>query len=168
VNGETKVLYDVRTEGAPVGRTVASGVGGVLVGVLLLAIAWKRPERAARLFGLFWVAAWGGLSALTVHGIAARHRDAQRWVGTRSVEVVEGVVTDLVPATSNDQGIETFRIGGRAFRIEDGQTKRPGLNRSFVRGGPIRGGSTVRLTVHGESILVVEQLAPPPASNPGP
>ena len=168
MNGETKVLYDVRTEEAPVGGTIASGVGGVLVGALLVAIVWKRPERVARLFGFLWIAAWGGGAAFTAHGIAARHREAQGWIGTRAVEVVEGVVTDFSPATTNDRGIETFRIGDRAFRVEDGQTKYPGLNRSGVRGGPVRGGSTVRLTIHGESILVVEQLAPPPPPAPAP
>jgi hypothetical protein len=163
VNGETKVLYDIREEGAPVRGAISSGVGGVLVGVLLLAIVWKRPERTARVFALLWVVGWGGIAAFTAHGISARHRDARGWIDRREVEVVEGVVEKLSPATSDRKGVETFQIGERLFRVEDGQTKVPGLNRSSVRGGPVRGGATVRLTLHGESILRVEELAPPPA-----
>jgi hypothetical protein len=166
VKGETKVLYDIRTEGAPVGGTISSGIGGVLVGVLLLAIVWKRPERAARLFAFLWIVGWGGLAAWSAHGIASRHRDAKGWFSSRSVEVVEGPVSNFSPATSDQKGIETFQIGERFFRIEDGQTKAPGLNRSAVRGGPIRNGATLRLTVHGPSILRVEELAPAPASPP--
>ena len=166
MSGETKVLYDIRTEGAPAGGTIASGVGGVLVGVLLLVVVWKRPERAARVFALLWIVGWGGLAAVSAHGISSRHRDAERWIESRSVEVVEGVVDRLSPATSDRRGVETFFVGERLFRIEDGQTKVPGLNRSSVRGGPVRSGATVRLTVHGDSILRVEELAPPPAAPP--
>lgn len=164
MSGETRVLYDIRNEDAPVGGTIVSGVGGVLVGALLLAIVWKRPDRAARLFALLWIAGWGALSALTVYGIASRHRDAKGWLENRSVDVVEGKVTKLSPATADRKGFETFQIGTRLFRIEDGQTKTPGLNRSSVRGGPIREGATVRLTVHGASILLAVELAPPPAA----
>jgi hypothetical protein len=163
VTGDTKVLYDIRTEGAPVGGTISSGVGGVLVGALLLAIVWKRPERAGRLFAILWIAGWGGLAAWSANGIASRHREAKGWLESRSVDVVEGSVSNLSPATSDQKGIETFQIERRLFRVEDGQAKVPGLNRSSVRGGPIRSGATVRLTVHGESILRVEELAPPPA-----
>lgn len=161
MNAETKVLYDVRHESAPVGGSIASGVGGALVGVLLLAIVWKRPERSARLFALLWILGWGGLSAWNAIGIATRHHDAKSWLETRDVEVVEGLVEKLAPATSDRKGIETFQIGERLFRIEDGQTRTPGLNRSSVRGGPIRSGATVRLTVHDGTILRVEELAPP-------
>lgn len=164
----TKVLYDIRNESAPVGGTVASGVGGVLVGALLLAIVWRRPERAARLFAVLWIVGWGGLAAWSALGIAARHRDAKGWLETRAVEVVEGVVEELSPATSDTRGVETFRIGESLLRIEDGQTRRPGLNRSSVRGGPVRSGATVRLSVHDGTILLVEELAPPPAPKPAP
>ena len=166
MSGETKVLYDIRTEGAPFGGTIASGVGGVLVGVLLLAVVWKRPERAARLFAILWIVGWGGLAAVSAHGISSRHRNAAEWLDSRAVVSVEGVVERLSPATSDHKGVETFFIRDRLFRIEDGQTKVPGLNRSSVRGGPVRSGATVRLTVHGESILRVEELAPPPATPP--
>ena len=166
MNGETKVLYDIRNEGAPVGGTIASGAGGVLVGVLLLAIVWKRPDRTARLFGLLWMVGWGGLAAVTAHGIVSRHQDAKGWIATRSVEVVEGPVRNFSPATSGAEGNETFQIGTRLFRIQDGQTKVPGLNRSSARRGPIRDGAMVRLTVHGPSILRVEELAPAPQSLP--
>ena len=166
MSGETKVLYDIRTESAPVGGTIASGVGGVLVGVLLLAVVWKRRERASRVFAFLWIVGWGGLAAVSAHGISSRHRDAAGWIEVRSVDVVEGVVERLSPATSDRKGVETFFVGERLFRIEDGQTKAPGLNRSSVRGGPIRSGATVRLTVHGESILRVEEIAPPPATPP--
>ena len=84
------------------------------------------------------------------------------------MEVVEGVVEELSPATSDTRGVETFRIGERLLRIEDGQTRRPGLNRSSVRGGPVRSGATVRLSVHDGTILLVEELAPPPAPKPAP
>lgn len=164
MNGETKVLYDIRTESAPVGGTIAAGAGGALVGVLLLAIVWKRPERAARLFALLWIAGWAGLAAWSVAGVAGRHREAGTWLATRAVEVAEGEVTDFSPATGDKRGVETFRIGDRLFRIEDGQTRAPGLNRSSVRGGPIRPGATVRITFHGESILLVEEVAPAPAA----
>jgi hypothetical protein len=166
VVGETKVLYDIRNEGAPVGGTIVSGVGGVLVGVLLLAIVWKRPDRTARLFGLLWIVGWGGLSAVTAFGIVSRHQDAKGWIATRSVEVVEGPVWSFSPATADASGNETFQIGARLFRIEDGQTKTPGLNRSSARRGPIRDGATLRLTVHGTSILRVEELAPAPEVRP--
>jgi hypothetical protein len=162
VSGEARVLYDIRKEEAPVGGTIAAGVGGVLVGFLLLAIVWKRRERVALLFAVSWIVGWAGLAAWTAHGISSRHDEAREWVETRSVEVVEGPVTHLSPASADRGGIETFRIGERIIRIEDGQRKLPGLNRSSVRGGPIRSGATVRLTLHGESILVVEELAPPP------
>jgi len=162
VSGEAKLLYDIRTQSAPVGGTIAAGAGGILVGVLLLVIVWKRPDRFARLFALAWILGWGGLSAVSAYGISSRHRGAQAWLDTRAVEVAEGPVSNLSPASSDRKGIETFMIGERLFRIEDGQTKVPGLNRSSVRGGPVRSGATVRLTVHGESILRVEELAPPP------
>lgn len=164
MTGETKVLYDIRTEPAPVGGTVASGLGGVLVGVVLLAVVWRHRERAARVFALLWIFGWGGLSAYSALGILSRHRDAQGWLEARSVEVVEGVVENLSPATADRSGVETFRIGERIFRIEDGQTKAPGLNRSSVRGGPVRGRATVRLTLHEGTILRVEELAPPAAA----
>ncbi len=163
MSAETKVLYDIRTEPAPVGGTIVSGLGGVLVGVVLLAVVWRHRQRAARTFALLWIFGWGGLSAFTAYGIASRHRDARGWLESRSVEVVEGKVDQLSPATSDQKGIETFRIGDRLFRIEDGQTRTPGLNRSSVRGGPIRSRATVRLTVHDGTILRVEELAPPPA-----
>lgn len=163
VNGEAKVLYDIRREEAPVDGTIAAGVGGVLVGFLLLAVVWKRRERVALLFALSWIAGWAGLAAWTAHGISSRHDEAREWLETRAVEVLEGPVTNLSPASADRGGVETFRIGDRIVRIEDGQKKLPGLNRSSVRGGPIRSGATVRLTIHGESILVVEELAPPPA-----
>lgn len=166
MNAEAKVLYDIRTQSAPLTGSIASGVGGVLVGVLLLAIVWKRPERVARLFALSWILGWGALSLHTTLGIASRYREARDWLETRSVEVVEGTVTRLSPATSDRLGIETFRIGERLFRFEDGQTRVPGLNRSAARGGPIREGMTVRLTLHGESILLVEELSPVPAAPP--
>lgn len=143
-----------------------SGVGGVLVGVLLLAIVWKRPDRTARLFALLWIVGWGGLAAVTAYGIVSRHQDAKGWIATRSVEVVEGPVWNFSAATLDSSGNETFQIGTRLFRIEDGQTKVPGLNRSSARRGPIRDGATLRLTVHGTSILRVEELAPAPASPP--
>jgi len=168
VDALTKVLYDIRTEPAPVGGTIASGVGGVLVGVVLLAVVWRHRERAARLFAVLWILSWGALSAWTAYGIVSRHRDARGWLESRSVEVVEGRVDDLSPATSDRKGIETFRIGDRLFRIEDGQTKTPGLNRSSVRGGPIRSRTTVRLTVHDGTILRVEELAPPLAQPTAP
>ena len=163
MSGDAKVLYDIRMEGAPVGGTIAAGVGGVLVGALLLAIVWKRPDRSGRLFALLWIVAWGSLAAWSVLGVSGRHREARAWLETRAVEVAEGPVTALVPATADKQAVETFQVGGKLFRIEDGQTKTPGLNRSSVRGGPIRSGSNVRVTFHGESILLVEELAPPPA-----
>jgi hypothetical protein len=163
VSGETKVLYDIREEGAPVGGTIVAGVGGVLVGVLLLAIVWRRPDRAARFFAILWIVGWGGLAAWSAYGTASRHRDAKGWIDSRAVEVVEGVVTNFSPATSDPQGIETFQVGERLLRIEDGRAKVPGLNRSSVRGGPVRDGATLRLTLRGESILRVEELAPPPA-----
>jgi hypothetical protein len=166
VSGDSKVLYDIRNEEAPVGGTITSGVGGVLVGVLLLAIVWKRPDRTARLFGLLWIVGWGGLAAVTAWGIVSRHQDAKGWIGTRSVEVVEGPVRNFSPATVDGSGNETFQIGSRLFRIEDGQTKAPGLNRSSARRGPIRDGATLRLTVQGTSILRVEELAPAPANPP--
>lgn len=162
MSGEAKVLYDIRREEAPVGGTIGAGIGGVLVGFLLLAIVWKRRERVALLFAVSWIVGWGALAAFTAHGIASRHDEAREWLESRSVEVFEGPVTHLSPASADMGGIETFRIGEKIFRIEDGQKKVPGLNRSSVRGGPIRSGATVRLTVHGESILVVEELAPPP------
>jgi len=166
VSGDSKVLYDIRNEEAPVGGTIVSGVGGVLVGVLLLAIVWKRPDRTARLFALLWIVGWGGLAAVTAYGIVSRHQDAKGWIATRSVEVVEGPVWNFSAATLDSSGNETFQIGTRLFRIEDGQTKVPGLNRSSARRGPIRDGATLRLTVHGTSILRVEELAPAPASPP--
>ena len=162
MNGETKVLYDVRSEGAPIGGTLTSGIGGVLVGVLLLAIVWNHRERAARVFALLWIVGWGSLSAWSAWGIVSRHREASGWLERRDVETVEGAVANFAPATSDRKGLETFSIGGRVFRIEDGQSKVPGLNRSSVRGGPIRSGATVRLSLHGASILRVEELAPPP------
>lgn len=166
MSGEAKVLYDVRSEGAPIGGTMTSGIGGVLVGALLLAIVWKRPERAARVFALLWIVGWGGLSAWSAYGIVARHGEAKSWLASRRVEIVEGAVANFAPATSDRKGLETFSVGGRLFRIEDGQAKVPGLNRTSARGGPIRSGATVRLSVRGESILRVEELAPPPAAAP--
>ena len=162
MTGETKVLYDVRTEEAPVGGTIVSGIGGVLVGVALLAVVWGRRDRASRLFALLWIVGWGILSTVTAVGVVSRHREAKGWLETRDVAVVEGAVEDLSPATTDRKGIETFRIGERIFQVRDGQTKDPGLNRSSVRGGPVRSGARVRLYVHGPLILRVEELAPPP------
>ncbi len=161
MDGTSKVLYDIRAEDPPVLGTIQAGTGGVLIGVLLLAVVWRRRDRFARRFAYLWILAWGGLAAWTVHGIASRHADAKGWIEERAVEVVEGPVEDLSPATSDQKGIETFKVAGRLFRIEDGQTKLPGLNRSSVRGGPVRKGATVRITFHDRSILRVEELAPP-------
>lgn len=166
MSGEPKVLYDIRSEGAPVGGTIAAGAGGVLVGALLLAIVWKRPERAGRLFAVAWIAGWGGLAAWDAVGISRRHEDARTWLATRDVQVAEGAVTAFSPATGDKQGVETFRVGGTLFRIEDGQTRVPGLSRSAVRGGPIREGAVVRITFHGESILLVERTGPAPSPAP--
>ena len=152
MSGEAKVLYDIRTESAPVGGTIAAGAGGVVVGALLLAIVWKRREPAAKVFALLWIVGWAGLAAWSVLGVSGRHREARTWLATRAVEVAEGPVTNLSPATADRDAVETFRVGERLFRIEDGQTRAPGLNRSSVRGGPIRSGVTVRITFHGESI----------------
>lgn len=164
MSGDAKVLYDIRTDSPPIGGTIAAGAGGVLVGALLLAVVWRRPDRSGRLFAALWIAGWAGLAAWSVLGVAGRHREARSWLETRAVEVAEGPVTALVPATADKRAVETFQVGGRLFRIEDGQTRAPGLNRSSVRGGPIRSGATVRIVFHGESILRVEELAPGPAA----
>ena len=166
MNGTTKVLYDIRTEDAPVVGTVQAGVGGMLVGVLLLLAVWSRRDRYARVFALLWIVGWGSLAAWAVHGISSRHADAKGWIENRAVEVVEGKVEKFFPATADQKGVETFQVAGRFFRIVDGQTKLPGLNRSSVRGGPVRGDATMRITFHGTSILRVEELAPPAAASP--
>ena len=125
--------------------------------MLLLALVWKRPERGPKLFLAAWILGWGGFSAWNGFQIAHGHRDASARLSRGDVETAEGVVTDLVPAPP-EGGFETFRLGGRTFRLSDGGTTEAGLNRTSARGGPVRGGARLRIAFRGTSILRVEEL----------
>lgn len=149
-------VYDIGRESAPVGNEVRGGLAGALIGALLLAVVWKRRDRAPKLFVLAFSLLWVGFSVANGLGIARAHREAQQRLEHGTVEVAEGTVEDLVPAPA-EGGFETFRIGNRSFLVSDGETKRPGLARTSARGGPVRKGARVRISFVDKSILRIEE-----------
>ncbi|KAA0254776.1 MAG: hypothetical protein EDX89_08765 [Acidobacteria bacterium] len=157
-----KVLYDVRQEAPPVGGSVRGGLLGALVGVLLLAVVWQRRDRAARLFAVAWILGCLGLFGWKAVAVARAHREAAGWAVSGRAASVEGVVRDFSAAHESPAGIETFRVGDVLFRVTGDPLKVPGLNRPSGAEGPVREGARVRILYHGESILRVEELAPPP------
>ena len=63
------------------------------------------PTGSRALFAVLWIVGWGGLSAC--HGARDRltpPRTRRGWLASRSVEVVEGTVENLSPATSDQEG----------------------------------------------------------------
>lgn len=150
-------VYDVRQESAPLGSEIRGGLAGSLIGALLLFLVWKRRERAPKLLALAFLLGWAGLSAWNGVLITRAHRAAQAVLARGAVEVSEGVVTDLVPPPP-EGGLESFRVGDRTFLVADGETKRAGLARTSMRGGPVRAGARLRISSAGKSILKVEEL----------
>lgn len=151
-------LYDVREEPAPVTNEIRGGLAGSLVGALLLAVVWKRRDRAPKLLAGAFLLAWVGMSAWNASVIVRAHHEAQAVLARGGVEVTEGVVENLVPPPP-EGGLESFRIGSRTFLVSDGETSRPGLARTSARGGPVRAGAHLRISSSGKSILRVEMKA---------
>jgi len=155
------VLYDISRESPPAGE-FRSGAAGILIGLLLLALVWKRPERGPKVFLLLFILAFGGFAVSK--GLATRRahlKAAERLAGGK-VEVAEGIVTGFVPGSADGRTDETFMLGGRAFRIRV-DSGEPGLNRTSAAGGPISKDASLRISYSGEKILKVEDLAGTPA-----
>lgn len=149
-------LYDIRSEKAPVAGTVRGGIAGVLVGVLLLVIVARRKDLAPKLFALGWIVLWAALTGWNARTITRAHAEAAEWLSKGDVKVTQGKVAGLSPATP-DGALETFRIGDVPFTV-DPAGRVPGLKRIQAEGGPIRDGRNLRVTYHGKSILLVEEL----------
>lgn len=154
---QSVTLYDVRQEPAPIRNEIRGGLVGTLLGALLLAVVWKRRERAPKVMAAAFLLGWAGLSAWNARELVQMHREAQAKVERGDVEVTEGIVEDLVPPPP-EGGFETFRIGNRVYLVTDGERKQPGLARTSTRGGPIRKGARLRISSSGKSILRVEEI----------
>ena len=149
------VLYDIRNEPPPVSGEIRGGVAGVLIGVLLLVVVWKRPDRLIRVLPIAWIVGWAALTAMNVREIKRAHAGAVARLERGDVKVVEGAVTKVTP--SDGRGPEIARIGETTVAISY-DVKVPGLHLTSLTGGPIREGKKLRVTRAGESILLVEQL----------
>ena len=154
---EGRVLYDVRSDRPAIGNEVRGGIAGVLIGVLLLAAVWRRREKAPRLFVLAFILAWAGWSLWNGFQIVRRHEAAVGDLNAGRALIAEGMVTDFVPEPAGGTRATTFRVGGTSFIVHEGDTSVPGLRRFAPPGGPIRGGTRLRVTFRGGSILKVEE-----------
>lgn len=161
MSSTSTVLYDISRESPPAGE-FRSGAAGVLIGLLLFALVWKRPERGPKVFLLLFILAFGGFAVW--NGLATRraHLEAVERLARGNVEVAEGIVTGFVPGSADGRSDETFTLGGRAFRIKV-DSEEPGLNRPSAAGGPIRKDASLRISYAGERILRVEELSEAPA-----
>ena len=153
----TTALYDVCADASAVRGDLKSGGVGLVLGLLLVAIVWRRRDLAPRVLALGFLAVWVGVSAANAISDSRAQRRACAALGAGHVLVAEGPVTDFSPLPSDGRGFESFRVGGVFFRIAPGRGA--GLSRVSVNGGPIRAGRTLRVAYAGEEILKVEELA---------
>lgn len=158
MTGSVAVVYDIRREEPPVGGEVRGGVLGALCGALLLAVVWKRPEKAPKLFALFVTLGWAGFSAYTAFEVAAAHRNAQAAVARGEAVVTEGVVADFSPGPKDGRGFLTFRIGERVFKVPPEAMRRVGLNQTSVPDLKVKNGARLRVATLGEAVVSLETL----------
>jgi hypothetical protein len=154
------VLYDISRESPPAGE-FRSGAAGVLIGLLLLALVWKRPERGPKVLLLLFILAFGSFAVWKGLATRSAHLQAVEHLARGNVEVAEGIVTGFVAGSADGRTDETFTVSGRAFRIRVGSGE-PGLDRTSTVGGPIRKDASLRISYAGQRILKVEELTDAP------
>ena len=150
-----QTLYDVRTEKPPIQNEIRGGIAGALIGVLLLALVWKRPERAPRIFLLLWIVGWSGFSVWNAVRIVRAQNDAAASLARGDVRIQEGALTNLVPASA-EGSFETFQVGGLPFVVGDGGNVAAGLSQRTRLTPPLANGQELRLSYRGKAILRVE------------
>jgi hypothetical protein len=154
-----QTLYDVRTEKPPIQNEIRGGIAGAMIGVLLLALVWKRPERAPRIFLLLWIVGWSGFSAWNAMQTVRAQNEAAASFARGDVRIQEGVLTNLVPASA-EGSLETFQVGGQAFIVGDGRGSAAGLSQRTRLTSPLENGQQLRVSYRGKAILRVQQAAP--------
>lgn len=152
-----RVLYDVTLESPPIQNEVRGALAGTLIGVILLALVWKRRERAPRLFVLLWIAGWIGFSLWNGVEIVRNQKRAIADLKRGAVEVREGILNDPSPAPL-EGGFETFRVGDQPFKVGDGSDRKAGLSQRSKRLAPLRAGAHVRIASSEGRILKLEEI----------
>ncbi len=151
------VLYDVCADTSAVRGDLKGAAVGLVLGLLLVAVVWKRRDRAPRFLALAFLAVWVGISSWNAVSDRRAHRAACGALTAGRVLVAEGDVRDFSALPPDGRGWETFRVGEASFRIAPGRGA--GLNRVSVNGGPIRSGRRLRVSYAGEQILKVEEVS---------
>lgn len=149
------ILYDIRKEPPPTKGEIRGGFVGVLIGVLLLAVVWKRPDRVMRVLPTLWIVVWGALTVNNVIEIRRAHEAAISRLSRGDVKVVEGAVTKVTP--SDGKGPEVAKVGDATVAISP-DVKVPGLHKTSSSGGPIREGRKLRITRAADAIVLVEEI----------
>ena len=87
------------------------------------------------------VSHWVTVALVSILGSSARLAGALK---EGRCNVVEGVVTDFVPAPHQGRASESFAVAGQRFEYSD-YVVSAGFRQSASRGGPIRAGLPVRI-----------------------
>jgi hypothetical protein len=153
------VLYDACADRAPVSADLRVGAAGLVVGALLVLVAWQKRDRGPRILALLFVLAWLGGAAWNVRQDRARAADACRRLSSPEAHIVSGPVRELAAAPADGRGVDTFEVGEVRF-VVDPKRYGVGLTRTSASGGPIREGLSARITYAGDVILRVEALTP--------
>ena len=158
-----QTLYDVRTEKPPIQNEIRGGIGGAMIGVLLLALVWKRPERAPRIFLLLWIVGWSGFSAWNAVRTVRAQNKAAAQLARGDVQVQEGVLTNLALASA-EGSFETFQVGGRPFVVGDSNASAAGLSLRTRLTPPLANGQVLRVSYREKGILRIDRSAPAAAA----
>jgi LPXTG-motif cell wall-anchored protein len=138
-------------------------VGAVFIGLSVLLIRFRRasPKWRERSTVARVIYPYGLLFFSVIWTIGAFIRGYQE-IGTAleaantgTAQIVEGPVTNFVPAPATGHANESFCVSNACFSYSD-YVVTPGFNQTSSHGGPIHEGLNVRITYVGNTILKLE------------